>query len=69
MLPLILKIKFLSPVQLHDSKRLREEQVATLRDDAETRAAEHEVHTQHLQERVQYLADQLQKTQGLLYDS
>ena len=56
-------------LQLHDSKRLHHDQVSMLREDAETRNAEHEVQTQHLQERAQYLSDQLQKTQGLLYDS
>ena len=43
--------------------------MAVLREDAEIRRAEHEVETQHLQERVHHLGDQLQKTQSLLYDS
>ena len=43
--------------------------MSVLREDGEIRRAEHEVEAQHLQERVQHLADQLQKTQGLLYDS
>ena len=55
--------------QLHDSKKVYEEQIAVLREDMETRAAEHEVSTRQLGERVEHLSDQLRKSQGLLYDS
>eukprot|EP00116_Pleurobrachia_bachei_P000739 sb/3461001/ len=57
------------PLQLHDSKKVYEEQIAVLREDMETRAAEHEVSTRQLGDRVEHLSDQLRKSQGLLYDS
>jgi len=55
--------------QLHDCRKLHKEQVETLYTDSETRQAEHSVVVEHLTQRTEHMAEQLKRTQDLLYDS
>ena len=56
-------------LQLHEMKKLHEDHAATMDEELRVRNAEHEVQIRALYERNEYLAEQLKRTQGLLYDS